>query len=96
MFQQIKLLILPCYSSCQPMKLISNLSAHAIIIKSLEKIKPVKWCFLDFNLDDQNFTECKDVKFQHTLILHMVLVCAGMDFDDIMHMDFFLSLYRFS
>ena len=42
-FQQIKLSILPCCCSCQPMELLSNLSSQVlvIIIKSQEKIKPV-------------------------------------------------------
>ena len=37
------------------MKFISNLSTHVlvIIIKSQEKIKPVKWNFLNFNLNGQ-------------------------------------------
>ena len=44
------------------MKLISNLSTHVfvIIIKFQEKIKPVKWSFLNFNLNSQNFAECKN------------------------------------
>ena len=43
------------------MKFVSNLSTHVfvIIIKSQEKIKPVKWSFLNFNLNGQNFGECK-------------------------------------
>ena len=37
------------------MKFISNLPTHVfvIIIKSQEKIKPVKWSFLNFNLNGQ-------------------------------------------
>ena len=68
-FQQIKLLILPCCCSCQPMELLSNLSSQVlvIIIKSQEKIKPV-FFFLIFNLNSQNFAVCKNpdffVKFQ--------------------------------
>ena len=34
-----------------------------IIIKSQEKIKPVKWRFLNFNLSGQNFAECKNQDF---------------------------------
>ena len=47
------------------MKFISNLSTHVfvIIIKSQEKIKPVKWSFLNFNLNGQNFTESKKSRF---------------------------------
>ena len=58
----IKLSILPSCCSCQPMRFISNLSTHVlvIIIKSQEKIKPVKWSFLNFNLNGQNFAECKN------------------------------------
>ena len=63
--QQIKLSIFPSCCSCQPMKFISNLSTHVfvIIIKSQEKIKPVKWSFLNFNLNGQYFAECKDQDF---------------------------------
>ena len=41
------------------------LSTHvfAIIIKSQEKIKLVKWSFLNFNLNGQNFAECKNQDF---------------------------------
>ena len=41
------------------MKFISNLSTHVfvIIIKFQEKIEPVKWSFLNFNLNGQNFAE---------------------------------------
>ena len=52
------------------MKLISNLSTYVlvIIIKSQEKIKTVKWRFLNFNFKCQNFAECENsdfyVKFQ--------------------------------
>ena len=47
------------------MKFISNLSMHVfvIMIKSQEKIKPVKWSFLNFNLNGQNFAECKNQDF---------------------------------
>ena len=47
------------------MKFISNLSKHVfvIIIKSQEKIKPVKWSFLNFDLNGQNFAECKNQDF---------------------------------
>ena len=52
------------------MKLISNLLTHVsiIIVKFQEKIKPVKWWFVNFNLNGQNFAKCKNqdfyVKFQ--------------------------------
>ena len=51
--------------SCQPMKFILKLSTHVfvIIIKSQEKIKPVKWSFLNFNLNGQNFAESKNQDF---------------------------------
>ena len=74
------------------MKLISNLSTRVliIIIKSQEKIKPVKWCFQDFNLKCQNLAESKIpdcyVNFQPMLNLHRVLFCTGMYFDD-MHIN---------
>ena len=47
------------------MKLISKLSTYVlvIIIKSQEKIKQVKWCFLNFNLNSQNDAECKNPDF---------------------------------
>ena len=47
------------------MTFISNLSIHVfvIIIKSEEKIKPVKYSFLNFNLNGQNFAECKNQDF---------------------------------
>ena len=43
------------------MKFISNLSTHVfvIIIKSQEKIKLVKWSFLNCNLNGQNFADVK-------------------------------------
>ena len=43
------------------MKFISNLFTHVfvIIIKSQEKIKPVNWTVLNFNLNGQNFAEYK-------------------------------------
>ena len=75
------------------MKFISNLSTHVfvIIIKSQEKIKPVKWSFLNFNINGQNFAECKNQDFMLTssnmLNLHRVLFCTGIDLDDIMKID---------
>ena len=44
------------------MEFISNLSTrvYVIIIKSQEKINPVKWSFLNYNLNGQNFAECKN------------------------------------
>ena len=56
---------MPGYCSCQPIKFISKLSTHVfvIIIKSQEKIKPVEWSFLNFNLNGQNFAECKNQDF---------------------------------
>ena len=44
------------------MKFISNLKIHVfvIIIKSQEKIKPVKCSFLNFNLNGKNFAECRN------------------------------------
>ena len=44
------------------MKFISNLYTHVfvIIIKSQEKIKPVKWIFFNLNLNGQNFAEFKN------------------------------------
>ena len=78
------------------MKLISNLSAHVliIIIKSKEKkIKAVKWCFLNFNLNSQKFAECKITdfygksKFQHELNLQRVLFCPSMICEDIKRID---------
>ena len=43
------------------MKFTSNLSAHVfvIIIKYQEKIKPVKWSFLNINLNGQNLKKIK-------------------------------------
>ena len=85
---QIKLSILPSCCSCQPMKYISNLSTHVfvIIIKSQEKIKTVKWSFLNLNLNGQNFAECKNQDFMETsssmLNLHIVLFCTGIYLDD--------------
>ena len=88
------------------MKFISNLSTHVfvIIIKSQEKIKPVKLSFLNFNLNGQNFAECKNQDFMQTsssmLNLHRVLFCTGIDLDDIMQIDCFaykyFVFYRFS
>ena len=88
------------------MKFISNLSTHVfvIIIKSQDKIKQVKWSFLNFNLNDQNFAECKNQDFMLTsscmLNLHRVLFCTGIDLDDIMKIDCFACkyfvFYRFS
>ena len=75
------------------MKFISNLSTHVfvIIIKSQEKIKPVKWSSLNFNLNGQNFAECKIQDFMKTsssmLNLHRILLCIGIDLDDIMQID---------
>ena len=75
------------------MKFISNLSTHVfvIIIKSQEKIRPVKWSFLNFNLNGQNFAECKIQDFMYTsssmLNIHRVLLCTGIDLDDIMQID---------
>ena len=75
------------------MKFISNLSTHVfvIIIKSQEKIKPVKWSFLNFNLNGQNFAECKNQDFILTsssiLNLHRILFCTDTDLDDIMQID---------
>ena len=98
--------ILPTISSCQPMKYISNLSTHVliIIIKSQEKIKPVKWCFLNFNLNGQNFAECKNQDLLLTssslFNLHRVLFCTGTDHDDVMQIDClafkYFVFYRFS
>ena len=64
-FQQIKLSILPSCCSCQPMISMPNLSTHVFvtIIKSQEKIKPVKWSFLNFNLNGQKISECKNQDF---------------------------------
>ena len=75
-----------------------------IIIKSQEKIKPVKWSFLNFNLNGHNFAECKNQDFMYTsssmLNLHRVLFCTGTDLDDSMQIDclackyfVFLSLF---
>ena len=75
------------------MKFISNLSTHVfvIIIKSQEKIKRVKWSFLNFNLNGQNFAECQNQDFLKTsssmLNLHRVLFCTGIEIDDIMQID---------
>ena len=75
------------------MKFISYLSTHVfvIIIKSQEKIKPVKWSFLNFNLNGQNFAECKNQDFITTsssmLNLNRVLFCTGITLDDIMPID---------
>ena len=75
------------------MKFISNLSTYVfvIIIKSQEKIKPVKWSFLNFNLNGQKFAECKNQDFMQTsssmLNLHRVLFSTGIDLDDIMQID---------
>ena len=87
------------------MKFISNLSTHVyvIIIKSLEKIKQVKWNFLNFDLNGQNFAECKNQDFVYTsssmLNLHRVLFCTGIDLDDIKQIDClaykYFVLYRF-
>ena len=56
-FLHINLSILPLYSFCQPLKLISNLSPHVliIIIKSREKIYLSKF--------HQNSAECKNPDF---------------------------------
>ena len=75
-----------------------------IIIKSQEKIKPVKWCFLNFNLNGQNFAECKNQDLLLTsrslFNLHRVLFCTGTDHDDIMQIDClafkYFVFYRFS
>ena len=81
------------------MKSISNVSTHVLvtIIQSQEKIKPVKWYFLNFNFNGQTFTERKNpdfyVKFQHMLYLRKVLLCADIDFDDIMHIDYLFYKY---
>ena len=64
------------------MKFISNLSTHVfvIIIKSQEKIKPVKWSFLNLNHNGQNFAECKNqdcMKASSSMLnLHIVLFCT--------------------
>ena len=62
-----------------------------IIIKSQENIKPVKGSFLNFNLNGQNFAECKNQDFIYTsssmLNLHRVLFGTGIDIDDIMQID---------
>ena len=67
-----------------------------IIIKSQEKIKPVKWSFLNFNLNGQNFAECKNQDYMlissSMLNLHRVLFCTGIDFDDIMQIDWLISI----
>ena len=54
-----------CYSSYQPMDLISSLSAHVLAtsIKPHEKIKPLNVLFLIFSLNSQNFSECKNRDF---------------------------------
>ena len=87
------------------MKFISNLSTHVfvIIINSQEKIKPVKWSFLNLNLNGQNFAECKNQDFMQTsssmLNLHRVLFCTCIVLDDIMHIDCLTDtcfVYRFS
>ena len=75
------------------MKFISNLCTHmfVIIIKSKEKIKPVKCSFLNFNLNGQNVAECKNQDFMETsssiFNLHRVLFCTGIYLDDIMQID---------
>ena len=75
------------------MKFISNLSAHVfvIIVKSQEKIKPVKWSFLNFNLNGQivlNETIKILCKFPAVCSIYIrVLVCIGIDLDDIMQID---------
>ena len=102
----IILSILPSYGSCQPMKFISNLPTHVfvIIIESQEKIKPVKWSFLNFNLNGQNFAECKIQDCMLTsssmLNLHRVLFCTGIDLGDIMQIDClackYFVFYRFT
>ena len=75
------------------MKFISKFSIHVfvIIIKSKEKIKPVKWSFLNFNLNSHNFAESKNQDFKKTsssmLNLHRVMFCTGIDFDDIVQID---------
>ena len=75
------------------MKFISNLPTHVfvIIIKSQEKIKQVKWSFLNFNLSGQNFAECKNQDCLQTsnsmLYLHRFLFCTGIDLGDIMQTD---------
>ena len=97
---------MPCCCFCQPMKFISKLFTHVfvIIIKSQEKVKPLKWSFLNFNLNGQNFAECKNQDFMKTsssmLNLYRVLFCTGIDLDDIMHIDCltytYFVFYRFS
>ena len=67
-------------------------------MKSQEKIEPVKWSFLNFNFNGQNFAECKKslfyVNFQYMLNLYRVLFCTGIDLDDIMAYKYFV-FYRF-
>ena len=81
------------------MKFISNLYTYVlvIIIKSQEKIKPVKWCFLSFNLNGRNFAECKNQDFMLTsssmLNLYRVLFCTGIDLDGIMQIDCLAYMY---
>ena len=88
------------------MKFISNLNTHVfvIIIKSQEKIRLVKWSFLNFNLNGQNFAECRNQDFMQTsssmLNLHRVLFYTGIYLRDIMQIDClayqYFVFYRFS
>ena len=88
------------------MQFISNLSTYVlvIIIKSQEKIKPVKGCYLNFNLNGHNFSECKNQDFMsfssRMLNLQRVLFCTGIDLNDIMQIDclayMYFVFYRFS
>ena len=84
------------------------LSTYAIYIKFVHtcvcynsKIsRPVKWSFLNFNLNGQNFAEGKNQDFMLSsssmLNLHRILFCPGVDLDDtcIMQIDCFI-LYVF-
>ena len=75
------------------MNFISKLSTHVFVIikKSQEIIKPVKWSFLNFNLNGQNFAESKNQDFMSIsssmLNLHRVLFCTGIYLNDIMQID---------
>ena len=74
------------------MKFISNLSTHVIviIIKSQEKIKSVKRRFWNFNLNGQNFAECKNqnlCKLPAVCLIYIALRSAHAHLDNIMQID---------